>query len=83
MAQHAHRQSLQSLGVSLRNVNRLLASLHSVQQTHIQNTVLVAMDLTQLETYILDEWVFVPIMIVAMLNSFGIGLVIGFIWVCL
>jgi len=38
------------------------------------------MDLNTLEPYIMDEWVFVPMMIVAMLNSFGMGLVMGFIW---
>jgi hypothetical protein len=41
------------------------------------------MDLNRLKLYVLDEWVFVPMMIVAMLNSFGIGLAIGFMWVAL
>jgi hypothetical protein len=71
------------LGVSQWNQCGLLASLHSVQQTHIQNPVLAAMDLNTLERYVLDEWVFVPVGILAMMCAFGIGLAIGFIWVAL
>ena len=41
------------------------------------------MDMNTLEPYIMDEWVFVPVMILAMLNSFGLGLAIGFMWVAL
>jgi len=36
-----------------------------------------------LEPYILDEWIFIPAMLLILLNSFGIGLVMGFIWVAL
>ena len=38
------------------------------------------MDLTTLEPYILDEWYYIPIMLLTLLNSFGMGLVIGFTW---
>jgi hypothetical protein len=41
------------------------------------------MELKRLEPYVLDEWVFVAMMIVAMLNSFGVGLIIGFVWASL
>jgi hypothetical protein len=36
-----------------------------------------------LEPYILDEWIFIPVMLLTLLNMFGIGLVLGFIWVAL
>jgi hypothetical protein len=41
------------------------------------------MDLTTLERYVLDEWVYIPAMLVTLLNSFGLGLVIGVMWVAL
>ena len=41
------------------------------------------MDLTTLEPYILDEWIYIPAMILILLNAFGMGLVTGFIWVAL
>jgi hypothetical protein len=41
------------------------------------------MDLTLLETLVLDEWIFIPAVLLILLNSFGIGLVLGFIWVAL
>jgi hypothetical protein len=41
------------------------------------------MDLTLLEPYILDEWIYIPVVLLTLLNSFGIGLVVGFIWVAL
>jgi hypothetical protein len=41
------------------------------------------MDLTSLEPYILDEWIFIPLAVLAMLWAFGIGLVVGFIWASL
>ena len=83
MAHDLYRRSLESLGVSQRNEYRLLASLRSVQQTHIQNPVLAAMDLNTLEPYIMDEWCYIAVMLVTLLNSFGLGLVMGFIWVAL
>ena len=45
MAHDLYRRSLESLGVSQRNEYRLVASLHSICQTHIQDLVLVAMEL--------------------------------------
>jgi len=80
MAQHAHRQSLQCVGVSQWNQRGLLASLYSVPQTHVQNTILVAMDLTSLERLVLDEWCYIPFMLLVAVNSFGLGLVMGFTW---
>ena len=41
------------------------------------------MDLNTLEPYIMDEWVYIPVMILMLLNSFGLGLVMGLIWVYL
>ena len=80
MAGHAHRASLQRMGLSLGNLSGLLAGLHSVQETHVQNLVLAAMDLTLLETCVMAEWCYIAAMLVTLLNSFGIGLVIGVIW---
>lgn len=41
------------------------------------------MDLKTIERYVLDEWVFIPICLVVAVNSFGLGLAIGWIWVSL
>jgi len=71
------------LGVSQWNQHRLLASLYSVSMGQTQNPILTTMDLNKLEIYIMDEWVYIPIMLLVLLNSFGIGLVLGTIWVYL
>jgi hypothetical protein len=41
------------------------------------------MDIKQLEPYILDEWIFIPAVVLILIWSFGIGLFIGWIWVSL
>ena len=37
------------------------------------------MDLTSLEPYILDEWIFIPVMLLISVWAFGIGLILGMI----
>ena len=38
------------------------------------------MDLTTLEPYILDEWYYIPAMLLMSLWAFGLGLIVGTIW---
>lgn len=37
------------------------------------------MDLTTLERYVLDEWIFIPVSILVMLWAFSLGFIIGLI----
>jgi len=46
-----------------------------------QNPILTTMDIKRLETYIMDEWIFIPVAVVVMINAFALGLLMGWIWV--
>ena len=41
------------------------------------------MDLTKLEPYIMDEWIFIPVTILVMLWAFGLGWFMGIVWLWL
>jgi hypothetical protein len=71
------------MGVSQWHVNRLLASLHSVQATKIQNTILIGLGMTvkQLELLVDNTWKYLGIMLSMGIVSFNLGLLIGWIWV--
>jgi hypothetical protein len=34
-----------------------------------------------LDTYILNEWIYIPVLILVSILAFGMGLVFGFLWV--
>ena len=44
-----------------------------------QNPILTTMDLKRLEYIVMDEWIFIPVMLVMAVNSFGIGFILGLI----
>jgi hypothetical protein len=41
------------------------------------------MDLTKLEPYIMDEWIFIPVVLLIALWAFGSGFIIGSVWASL
>ena len=41
------------------------------------------MDLKPLETLILDEWIYIPAAVAAMITAFALGLLMGWIWASL
>jgi len=73
------------MGLSQWNQYRLLASLYSVSQTHIQDFILITMGMTfeQLERWVDNTWIYTGIMLSMGIVSFNLGMLIGWIWVSL
>jgi hypothetical protein len=70
------------MGVSQRNLHRLLASLHSISKTHIQNLVLIGLVMTvkPFELLVDNTGIYLGIMLSMGIVSFCLGLLIGFVW---
>jgi ABC-type xylose transport system substrate-binding protein len=59
-----------------------LASLHSVSQAHLQDTILVGLGMTrqQLERWVNNTWIYLGLLTGAGIVSFDLGMLLGLVW---